>query len=164
MTERVRGVSLEQYAIIVAGRADELPLEDLLALAEVPAEAWPAAEEAWAERLIEDLDADGPLAEELQARLADARRQWSRPLPPLDSDLRAWLDFDRAWACEVDGDAFLGRVAMRRADMARLGDFWAARLSADAELQREALVILADEPGRLPVPKPEPATIPRRTA
>lgn len=164
MTERVRGVSLEQYAIIVAGRADDLPMEDLLALAEVLAEAWPPAEEAWGERLIEDLDADGPLAEELQARLAHARKRWSRPLPPLDSDLRSWLDFDRAWAREVDGDAFLARFAMRPSDMARLQELWSDRLRDDPELQRNALVILADEPGAPPVPKPEPATIQRRTA
>lgn len=163
MIDLVRGVSLEQYAILVAGRADELPLEAILALAEVPAEAWPAAEEAWGERLIEDLDADGPLAEALLALLAKARKQWSRPLPPLDADLRAWIDFDRAWSMEVDGDAFLARFAMRRADMDRLNDLWSPRLSADPELQREALIMLADEPRVPPVPKPEPAMIRRST-
>ena len=163
MIDLVRGVSLEQYAILVAGRADELPLEALLALAEVPAEAWPAAEEAWGERLIEDLDADGPLAEALLALLAKARKRWSRPLPPLDADLRAWIDFDRAWSMEVDGDAFLARFAMGRADMDRLNDLWGPRLSADPELQREALILLADEPRVPPVPKPEPATIRRST-
>jgi len=164
MSERVRGVSLEQYALLVAGLADELPLAELLALAEVPAKAWAGAEEAWGERLLDDLDADGPLAEELQARSAEARRRWDRPLPPLDVEIRAWLDFDRAWAREGDDDAFLARFAMRRADMARLADFWSARLDADPELRRQALVILADEPGEPPVPRPQPATFPRRTA
>jgi hypothetical protein len=159
MTERIRGVSLAQYAIVIAGRADELPFADVLPLAGVPAKAWPAAEEAWGERLIDDLDADGPLTEELDARLAEARKLWSRPLPPLDTELRAWVDFERAWAREVDGDTFLADVGMRRADMARLGDLWSERLRADPELQREALRILADEPGKPPVPRPEPARI-----
>jgi hypothetical protein len=163
MSERVRGVSLEQYALLVAGLADELPLAELLALAEVPVKAWAAAEEAWGERLLDDLDADGPLAEELQARLAEARCRWDRPLPPLDVEIRAWLDFDRAWAREVEDDAFLARLGMRRADMVRLADFWSARLDADPELRRQALVILADEPGELPVPRPQPATFRRRT-
>ena len=159
MTERIRGLSLEQYAIVMAGRADELPLGDVVALAGVPAKTWPAAEEAWGERLIDDLDADGPLTQELEVRLAEARRLWSRPLPPLDSKLRAWFDFERAWMRESDGDAFLADVAMRRADIARLGDLWSERLRADPELQREALMILADEPGKPPVPRPEPARI-----
>jgi hypothetical protein len=159
MTERIRGVSLRQYAILIAGRADELPVQDLLALAEVPAKAWPAAEEAWGERLIDDLDADGPLAAELDACLADARRLWTRPLPPLDESLRAWLDFERAWACEVDGDAFLANAGMHRADMARLGDLWTERMAADPALRRDALILLASEPGTPPVPRPAPARI-----
>lgn len=163
MIDLVRGVSLEQYAILVAGRADELPIEDLLALAGVPAETWPLAEEAWGERLIEDLDADGPLAEALLASIAKARDRWRRPLPPLDVDLRAWLDFDRAWSMEVDGDAFLARFSMRRADMDRLATLWGPRLAADPGLQREALILLADEPRVPPTPKPEPATLRRST-
>jgi hypothetical protein len=159
MTERIRGVSLRQYAIMIAGRADELPVQDLLTLAEVPAKAWPAAEEAWGERLIEDLDADGPLAAELDTCLADARRLWPRPLPPLDESLRAWLDFERAWASEVDGDAFLARAGMRRADIARLGDLWRERLEADQTLRQDALILLASEPAAPPVPRPEPARI-----
>lgn len=163
MSDRVLGVSLEQYALVIAGRDDDLPVEAVLSLAQVSAETWALAQEAWEERLLDDLDADGPLAEDLQRRLAEARRRWPRPLPPLDSDLRAWLDFDRAWAGEVDGDAFLTRHSMRRADMARLHDLWSARLHDQPDLQRRALTILADEPGEPPVPRPEPATL-RRSA
>lgn len=163
MSDRVLGVSLEQYAILIAGRDDDLPVEAVLSLAQVSAETWALAQEAWEERLLDDLDADGPLAEELMGKLAEARGRWARPLPPLDSDLRAWLDFDRAWAGEVDGEAFLARHSMRRADMARLHDLWSARLRDQPDLQRRALTILADEPGEPPVPRPEPATL-RRSA
>ncbi len=153
---------------MVAGLGDELALADVLALAGVAPKTWPQAEEAWGARLIDDLDEDGPLAELLGARLAEARRLWARPLPPLDRDLRAWLDFEGAWAREADGDAFLAERGMRRADMARLGDLWVERLGTDPMLKHEALVILADEPGTPPRPAPEPARIlgetTRRTA
>jgi hypothetical protein len=157
--ETVRGVSLRQYAILVAGLADELPLADLLALTKVAAKVWPRAEEAWGTRMLDDLDADGLLADALEAQLSAARKLWRRPLPPLDTDLCAWLDFERAWMREVDGDAFLAKARMRQADIARLQDFWAERLRDDPAGQREALMILADEPGTPPVPAPEPARL-----
>jgi hypothetical protein len=37
-------------------------------------------------------------------------------------------------------------------------------LHTDPDLQREALAILAEEPGEPPIPKPEPAMFPGRTA
>jgi hypothetical protein len=157
MTEPIRGVGLQQYATIVAGRADALPLADLLAVAGVPADVWPQAEEAWGERLIGDLEADGSLAGELERAQSEARRRWARPLPPLDQNLRAWLDFERAWAAVEDGEAHLAGFGMHLADITRLQELWGERLHGDADLQREALVILADEPGEPPVPAPEPA-------
>jgi hypothetical protein len=157
--QTVAGVTLRQYAIVIAGRADELPLADLLSLAVVPQKAWPRAEEAWGERLLADLDDDGPLADELAVRVSEARKLWERPLPPLDSELRAWLDFERAWAREVDGGAFLAKVGMRAADITRLQDLWAERMGADPTVQRAAMSILAEEPAAPPRPAPGPASI-----
>jgi hypothetical protein len=157
--ETVAGITLRQYAIVVAGRADELPLVEVLALAEVPAKTWRRAEEAWGERLLADFDADGSLADELTARLTEARNLWERPLPPLDGDLAAWLDFERAWEGAVEGDAFLTGVGMRPADMLRLQDLWAERMAADASLVREVVRVRAEEPRPHVRPMPGPVRI-----
>lgn len=157
-----QGVSLRQYATVLAGRADGLPLSELLAHAGVDARHWPKAEEAWGERLLDDLEADGPLEEELERHLGEALRSWARPLPPLDGDLRAWLDFERAWAHEADAGALLGRAGMRPIDMTRLQGLWAERFQNDPALTAEALAILAGEPGAPCTPAPEPARLPPR--
>lgn len=157
--EAVAGVTLAQYAILCAGREDGLPLADLLSLAEVRPQVWARAEDAWGARLLEDLDGDGPLAEELVALVAEARTLWERPLPPFDTVLRAWLDFERAWAQAVNEDAFLAAFGMRAADVARLQERWAAIAGRDPSVQQEMVRILAEEPENLPRPTPGPARI-----
>ncbi len=157
--ETVAGVTLRQYAIIIAGRADELSRPDVFALAAVSEKTWRRAEEAWGERLLADLDAEGSLADELAARMSEARKLWERPLPPLDSDLSAWLDFERAWEREVDSDAFLGRVGMRAADIMRLQELWAERMAADPAARHQWVRIRAEEPGVCVRPSPGPVRI-----
>jgi hypothetical protein len=160
----IRGVSLAQYATVLAGRADGLPLGEVLGFAGVDAEAWPAAEAAWEARVLDDLEADGDLADRLDARFAEALLRWPRPLPPLDADLHAWLDLQRAWAHDGDPEAFLARLGMRPADMIRLAARWTERLRDDRALQAEALSVLSAEPGEPPVPAPVPASLPRRAS
>jgi hypothetical protein len=139
-------------------------MRDVLALAAVPAEVWPRAEEAWGERLLDDLEADGALSDALDASMVEAQKRWLRPLPPLDVDLRAWLDFERAWAFEVDGDAFLAERQMRPSDMTRLRALWSERQAQDPALQARALALLAEEPGPLRAPRPGPARLPTSDA
>ncbi|UQA63175.1 hypothetical protein [Polyangium aurulentum] len=159
--EAVMGVSIEQFALVCAGLADGFALGEMLELAGSPAARWPRAEAAWHERLLADLDAEGALCDRFEA---EKRRAWARivrPLPPLDADLRAWLDFDRAHAVEIDSAAFLARFDMRPADMERLSSSWAGRLEQDGKLRALALEILAEEPGPVPVPRPMPPALPR---
>ncbi len=160
----LEGVGLAQYATITAGLADGLPLADMLGFARVEPRAWARAEAAWEARLLDNLEADGPLADALDERFAEALGRWQRPLPPLDADLRAWLDFQRAWAHEEDSDAFLARQGMHAADLIRLRTLWNERLRDDAALRTEAVSILAGNPGEPPVPAPVPASLldPRR--
>jgi hypothetical protein len=153
------GVSLRQYATIIAGRDDGLPLDELLDFAEVEAKTWPRAHEAWSDRILEDVDADGPLAEALEAAMAEAQRGFIRRLPPLDEDLKAWLDFERAWSFEVDPAPFLERMRMRPSDITRLQALWAERLQGDQALAIRALTILTEEPGPVRAPEPEPTRI-----
>lgn len=158
--QALHGVTLEQYAIIRAGVEDGLPLGQLLGLTGVVPKSWVRAEDAWHERLIADLDVEGPVTAVLDELMRRAQRRWLRRIPPLDTDLRSWLDFERAWAPDVDGDAFLDTFGMRPSDMTRLATLWAERLEADPALAAQALTILADEPGRLCEPKSEPVRLP----
>jgi hypothetical protein len=153
------GVTLTQYATFLAGRADGLPLGDLVTLTGVQAAAWAKAEHAWGERLLDDLEAGGPLAEELCRAMIAAQRRWTRPLPPLDTDLRAYLDFKRAYAVPVDAEGFLAARGMRPSDMIRLDALWSERLDQDTGLSSEAVAILADEPREPVIPAPEPARL-----
>jgi hypothetical protein len=159
----LEGVSLTQYATVLAGRADGLQLAAMLDFVGITAVAWARAEAAWEARLLDDLEAEGNLVDGLDARFAEALGRWPRPLPPLDADLRAWLDFQRAWAHERDADAFLARRGMRAADIVRLKTLWNERLRDDPALRGEAVAILSTEPGEPPAPAPVPATLsPRR--
>jgi hypothetical protein len=153
------GVTLAHYATFLAGRSDGLPLGDLVTLTGVQAAAWAKAEHAWGERLLDDLEADGPLAEELRRGMIAAQRRWTRPLPPLDTDLRAYLDFKRAYALPVDAEGFLAARGMRPSDMIRLDALWSERLDQDTGLSSEAVAILAEEPREPVTPAPEPARL-----
>jgi len=153
------GVTLSQYATFLAGRADGLPLRELVALTGIAPAVWAKAERPWGERLLDDLEAGGALNEELQQAMIDAQRRWVRPLPPLDTDLRAHLDFSRAYAVAVDAAGFLSRVGMHQADMVRLDALWADRLNQDDALRAEAVAILAHDPRPPCVPAPEPARL-----
>lgn len=153
------GVTLTHYATFLAGRADGLPMGDLVTLTGVKAASWAKAEHAWGERLLDDLESDGPLAEELRQAMIAAQRRWIRPLPPLDTELRAYLDFSRAYAAPVDAEGFLAKLGMRPSDMIRLDALWSERLEQDAGLRAEALAILAEEPRAPATPAPVPARL-----
>lgn len=155
------GVTLLQYATMLAGREDELPEPEILRLAGIDARTWRHAEPAWSQRILDDLGAGGTLGDELARAMDEARARWSRPLPPLDEDLRAYLDFDRHFAEEPDGEAFLAARGMRSADTARLDALWRGRLAADAALRQKAVAILGEPPGRIVEPSPGPASIRR---
>lgn len=155
----VAGVDLDQYASMLAARDDALPEADALRIAAIDAPTWVRAEPAWSECILDDLARGGTLGEELSAAMDVARARWKRPLPPLDEDLRAYLDFDRAYADEPDGIAFLASRAMTVADMARLDALWRGRLASDPALRARALALLADPPRELVEPAPRPASI-----
>jgi hypothetical protein len=156
------GVSLEAFALIRAGLADEIELAELLAYAAVDFEAWERGEPAWEARVIEALEnEEHAFLEEVDRLSATARSQWERRIPPLDEDLAAWLGFVRAWG-EADAPvAMLEKAQLRPADMVRLHHLWSERLGKSAALRADARAILSG-PG-MPVrePKPEPARLKR---
>ncbi len=157
------GVSFKAWAFVLAGQDAGLAREDLLAHLDIGEEQWHLADEALNEALLDDVEAGGTLSERLDEAMVEARSSWTRPIPPLDVELRAWLDFHRAWAAEQDPIAFLQARGMRASDIHRLHAHWTTRLAEDEALRAEALAILEAPPGpvREPHPKP-PRLVPTR--
>jgi hypothetical protein len=160
----LHGVSLSAYAGVQAGLAEGLELDRVLALDGVDPTVWPDAEEAWADRLIEDLENDGPLQEAYAERLAAAQDRHGRRVPPLDEDVKAWLDFVRFWAADPEPIGLLARLGLRPSDLIRLQRLWSRRMALDPALAQKAQGILQNEPGEMPSPRPEPTVLPGPTA
>jgi len=161
--EELSGVSLQQYATVVAARGDGLPLEATLAFAGVAPEGWAAAERLWRRRLLQDLAHDARMTEALEFFRGQALLRWPRPLSPIDSDVQSWLDFERAYMLAVDDRAFLDERGMTRNDIVRLQVLWRTKLEDD-EQRAAAIASLSEPAGEVPDVAPEPASLAPPTA
>ncbi|EYF08508.1 hypothetical protein [Chondromyces apiculatus] len=154
---RLLGVTLADYANVQAGIAEGLDLSALLQNEGVDVRAWDAASALWADRIAED--DEGSLEYAYDAFFEAALDRLWRAIPPLDIDLRAWLDFVRLWSAREDPLGCLAGLGMRPADIIRLNKHWARRLRADLALAREAEAILLREPGPMPSISPSPTLL-----
>jgi hypothetical protein len=153
------GVSFSQWAFVLAGLGDGLALEELLAHLELDEVRWEAASAAFDEDMLDDVEGYGALTDELDAAMVAARSSWTRAIPPLDEDLRAWLDFYRAFATAEAPMELLDEHGLRPADILRLQGLWNGRLADDAELRARTTEILGEAAGPLPIPRSEPARL-----
>jgi hypothetical protein len=87
----------------------------LLAHRELDEVRWEAASAAFDEDMLDDVEGNGALTDELAARAS-----WTRAIPPLDEDMRAWLDFYRAFATTEALLDLLDEHGLRPADILRL--------------------------------------------
>jgi hypothetical protein len=159
--EKLFGVTLEKYATISSGLCDKFPLEALLELEDVDPSAWHDAEDAWQERLMEDVDQDGTLSLEFDYYFLQAQDRFRRPVPPLDEHLQSWLDYFRHWSAHPNQLALLRQHELKVSDITRLHRFWSGKMSEDPRLQQQAQQILSAEPGPMPHPRPEPHQLPK---
>jgi hypothetical protein len=159
-----RGVSLAQYAAVQAGLGESFELDEMLAHAAIDPAAWPAAEDAWSDALLEGLEQENGVHEAFDEHLAAAQDRFGRRVPPIDEDLTAWLDFVRRWAADPEPVALLDRLSIGSTDVVRLHRSWSRRFALDPTLAQQALGILDREPGELPVLRPEPRVLGRPDA
>ncbi|MDC0741625.1 hypothetical protein [Polyangium mundeleinium] len=149
---RLAGMALAQLAGVRAGLAAGFPLEDALQNEGVNPARYAKAEAAWDERLAEDD------AEELQHLFdtcqADAAERYRRPVPPLDEDIGAWLDFARHFAAQEEPLPWLAGFGLRLADVFTLHRWWSKRLAEEPSLREHAHRLLAATPGDVPTPRP----------
>jgi hypothetical protein len=151
-----QGVTFEAWAFVLAGLGDGLPEDDLLAHLGITEERWHLANAAFQEDILDDVEIGGTLTEAFDEAMRAARESWSRPIPPLDTDLRAWLDFFGAWTAAESPVQLLEEHGLRAADIHRLHQHWSGKLAKDEELRSEALAILESPAGPMPAPQPEP--------
>jgi hypothetical protein len=156
------GVAFGAYAFVTAGLSDGLPLEELLAHEDVDPRLWRSAEAAWLVRLTDDVEKGGLLCLELGALQARARESWARAIPPLDRELRAWLDFQRLLAERDDPLGYLASLGVTLGDMVRIQGDWTALLVKDAALREEAARVLEQPAEPVEVPRPAPPRLVER--
>ncbi len=149
------GISFQAWAFVLAGVGDGLPMDDLFSHLDLDEDRWQRADAAFNEALLDDVEASGTLTELLDAAMRDARKSWTRPIPPLDVDLGAWLTFYTAWVGDATPMGFLATHGLRAADIHRLQDSWKDRLAEEPSLLKEALKILSVPPGPVPELRPE---------
>ncbi|KYG11083.1 hypothetical protein BE21_08720 [Sorangium cellulosum] len=166
----IAGVALSAYAAVLAYVAEGVSLEQSLDHAAIPVAAWPQVEATWSARLAESAMEDGALVEACDQHRLAAQAHVDRKVPPLDTELRAWLDFFRAFTAAEDPLGFLEARGLGEGDVFRMLGFWHERIAADEQVRNEATALLAAAPGPAPEVRPQPPTLkaptrrPRRAA
>lgn len=126
------GVSLEQFAGVGAALAEKLPLPEILTQEQIESEAWPKAERAWRQALVESTD--------LQLTYMDKRRTaedcLARKLDPVDREPHAWAGLLSA-VTHGDRNAVLAKLGLTMTDVARLGRSWRRKAAEDAAVAEQ---------------------------
>ena len=127
---RVLGVRLDRYAGVTAALGEGIPLREVLAQERIDEAAWPAADRAWKEALVD--------APDLHLRYMKLRRQaedcLSRQVDPLVDDPAAWAGLLGAVSLSDDPDRVLQSLGLRMTDMARLGRSWRHKAERDPKV------------------------------
>ncbi|RLB61809.1 MAG: hypothetical protein DRI90_10520 [Deltaproteobacteria bacterium] len=163
-TEREGAVTLVQYALVTAGVADGIALEALLEYVAVSGNRWAEAELLWSKRMVADLAEGCRLTLELDTLQQEAREIWGRPIPPLDEDLKAWLDFQRGLAEQDDSPAYLESIPLRIGDLGMLQRLWSARMASEPQLAEQAATLLAQPAEPVTVPPPPLPSLPTQVS
>jgi hypothetical protein len=158
-------LSLEQYAFVTAALSEGYTRSEILDRLGLSEDAWEDAEERWVERLQESAEDDLALYDDLDRALAKERARFARKVAPLDSDIVAYLCFQRHASTASNLPAFLRDHGLFLGDWVRLQEAWAERLVEDGELRVAAAAALADEaPHTLATISPDPRVWPADAA
>lgn len=158
----VAGVPLPQFAFMRAGLAEGLALEELLGFLQLDPAVWELAEGPWDERVLDAVEAvDAEFLDRIDVKMGEARANWTRRVPPLDEDLRAWFAFVQALQNVPEPVDFLRRMGLGTADTAYLHRLWSERMLRDEKLREQALAMMDEDFGEAPLPAPEPPRLKR---
>ncbi len=157
------GVPLSVYAAVLGYSAEGVPLAESLDHAAIPLEDWPTISAAWSAHLAERSHEDPALLVACDQHRFVAEAHVERPLPPLDEDLRAWLDFFRAFSAAEAPFEYLAQHHLIEGDLFRLLALWQARTAADQALREVHARLLGEPPGPPPEVSPRPPALKRET-
>jgi hypothetical protein len=147
----IEGVSLAQYAAVVAAQAEGHGLDDALGWAGVAAGTWRKAAPAWRRALL-----DGAARAAYHREAAKAEDRLRRPVPPIEEDAAAWVAFMACVAEAPDVLALLAKIDLGPNDVSRLTRAWARRMTDDAALRRRIADLPRPSPAVMPAVRPGP--------
>jgi hypothetical protein len=142
----VSGVPLAQYAAVTAALGAAFPLKAVLAVEGIDAGRWAKADQGWTAQLA----ADPALLGRFQTELAAAEDRLARTVSPIDADLGAWQAFLAALAQAPEPGGLLDQNGIGPDDVARLQRRWDARMREDPALEKRAIELRQQGPGKLP--------------
>lgn len=152
------GVSLEQYAAVHAAVSEGFELDRVLDHEGLSYEHWAAADEAWAEQMMDDAATDElELSQRYDLFFVARQNLFRRSIKPLDDDLQAWLDFVRVWSAMEDPLAACADLGLGNSDVLRLSRHWAIRIAEEEDIKQQALAIMKQSPGEIPSIEVAPA-------
>ncbi|MCC6521764.1 MAG: hypothetical protein IT373_03810, partial [Polyangiaceae bacterium] len=154
-------LTIGEYATIRTAEREGYRLEEALALEGIAAEDWERDSERWEELCADPACLDSPLGAALEQALGVARGRYARVVEPLETDLEAWVRFQRWYLGHPRPDAALARVGLAQRELARLVRLWAERCDADLELRGRHLALQAALVASPPTEPPEVVTRPR---
>ncbi len=136
------GVSLRQYAAIVAALAEGFSDEEVLRRERVFAHDWQRAERKWLIRFDEQTS----LAERLAREMAAAEDWLWRDIAPVHEDAAAWAALYAAYSTATNRGKWLTERGLTQNDISRLIRHWSRRAATDTTLaERLALDFLPRE-------------------
>lgn len=130
----LRGVPLEQVAAVHAAVAEGFALDEVLAVEELPKQAWYEAELSWKRRLVEQQDVFSTYEQALE----DHQQRLARRVVPIDDEVEAWVAFLRLYGDHDEPFAWLSELGLALPDLARLSRQWTRRFEAQPRLAKKA--------------------------
>ncbi len=143
------GVSLRQYAAVVAALAEGFSEEEVLRKERLVAHDWRRAERKWLIRF----DEQKSLAERLALEMAAAEDWLWRDIAPVHEDAAAWAALYAAYSTATNRGKWLAERGLTQNDISRLIRHWSRRAATDTALAQR----LAQWPQKADAPKLEPA-------
>jgi hypothetical protein len=127
------GVTLQQFAGVLAAVGEGISLEEVLSQERIDREAWPQAERAWRAAIA----GSHSLQIELVQKKRVAEDALSRRVEPIDADPGAWVGLLGALATAEDPSALVERLGITMNDVARIGRSWRRKCESDAEVAKK---------------------------
>ena len=146
---------IAHYAAVKAALAEGFPLDEVLALEDIAANDWRAADAGYKAGLARE-----PAKLERDAvEVARAEDALGREVPPLDTGLAAWLAFLEAYATAPQPFLFLQRCDLGLNDISRLRRAWERRAQADPALAKMMAELRTRPLASLPPVEPKPRVL-----